>query len=37
MKTVFLKHRLRSFKIFMKLASSFSFFKLELVELDLFR
>jgi hypothetical protein len=28
-----LKHPLRSFKIFMKLAFSFSFFKLEIMEL----
>jgi hypothetical protein len=35
-KTIFLKHPLRSFKSFIKLATSFSFFKLELVELNLF-
>jgi hypothetical protein len=32
---VFLKHPWRRFKNFMKLVSSFSFFKLMLVELDL--
>jgi hypothetical protein len=33
---VFLKHPTRSFENFMKIPSSFSFLKLELVELDLF-
>jgi hypothetical protein len=36
MKIVFLKHHMRSFENFMKIAFSFSFLKLELVELDLF-
>jgi hypothetical protein len=35
-KTMLLKYLLRSFKNFMKLTSSFSFLKIELVQLDLF-
>lgn len=35
-KIVFLKQPLKSFENFMKLASSFSFLKLELAELGLF-
>jgi hypothetical protein len=35
-KIVFLKHSLRSFMNLLKLASSFDFSKLKLVELDLF-
>jgi hypothetical protein len=36
MKTVLLKHHMRSFGNFIKLPSSFSFLKLELIELGLF-